>query len=159
MKKRKCERIYTCEQWIEVIRKARIRKPFEVVRCDNAMFLDWSSHFSPFFKKVVKDHSKRPLRIQSARVIEYSTTHRDEVWIRYEPDAEWFKFSIVKRNAIPSLPQPTTAQKYSTALPLKEKKIVDLKKIVDKYVPTEYKSYFEPILATTVDESSSEDGD
>ena len=58
MRKRKCERIYTCEQWMEVIRKARTRKPFEVVPCDNTTFLDWSRHFSQFFMKIVKDPQK-----------------------------------------------------------------------------------------------------
>ena len=96
MKKRKHERIYTCEQWMEVIRKAHIRKPFEVVACDTTMFLDWSAHFSPFFKKTVKDHSKRPLRIQQARVLEYCSAHPTEVWIKYVPEGEWYKFSILK---------------------------------------------------------------
>jgi hypothetical protein len=85
----KKERIYTCEQWMEVIRKARIRKPFEVVACNNTMFLDWSAHFSQFFKRVLKDNTKRPLHIQRARVIEYSNAHPTEVSIRYVPEGEW----------------------------------------------------------------------
>ena len=154
MKKRKHERIYTCEQWMEVIRKARIRKPFEVVACDTTMFLDWSAHFSPFFKKTVKDHSKRPLRIQKARVLEYSSAHP---WIKYVPEGEWYKFSILKRNATPCLPDPAGARKYTAAVALKDKKIIDLKKIVDKYIPLEYKAYYAPFLTTTQDSESSSD--
>ena len=63
----------------------------------------------------------------------------------------------MKRNATPNLPEPANIQKYTAAVPLKDKKIIDLKKIVDKYVPLEYKDYYAPILAPTVDsESSSE---
>ena len=156
MKKRKQERIYTCEQWMEVIRKARIRKPFEVVACNNTMFLDWSAHLSQFFKKVVKDNTKRPLHISRARVIEYSNAHPTEVWIRYVPEGEWYKFSIVKRNATPHLPEPANAKKYTAAVPLKDKKIKDLRKIVDKYVPLHYKGYYATFLDS---ESSSDDAD
>ena len=39
MKKRRHKRIYTCDQWMEVIRKARVRKPFEVVLCERTSLL------------------------------------------------------------------------------------------------------------------------
>ena len=123
------------------------------------MFLDWSAHFSHFLK-VAKDNTKRPLHIQRARVIEYSNAHPTEVWIRYVPEGEWYKFSIVKCNATPHLPEPANAQKYTAAVPLKDIKIKDLRKIVDRYVPLDYKGYYAPFLDTTAGgESSSDDAD
>ena len=158
LKKRKQERIYTCEEWMEVIRKAMVRKPFDVVPCDNRVFLDWSGHLSPFFKKTVKDDSKRPLNILRARTIEYSNSHPTEVWVRrYEADGAWYKLSILKRYATPNLPEPANAKKYTAPVPLKDKKVIDLKKIVDKYVPPKYKGYYAPVLETAVDCESSSD--
>ena len=58
MRKRKHERIFTAEQWADVIKKARVRKPFEVVQGEKAMFLNWSVHFSRFFKKTIKNQEK-----------------------------------------------------------------------------------------------------
>ena len=130
---------------MEVIKKARVRKPFEVVPCDKTTFLDWSGHFSPF-KKTIKNNAKQPLNIQSAQVLEYSSTHPTEVLVKYNPDGEWHKFSILKRSVTPTLPRLATAQKYTEANPMKEKKLIDLKKIVEKYVPTEFKSYYESIM-------------
>jgi hypothetical protein len=66
----------------------------------------------------------------------------------------------VKRNATPHLLEPANAQKYTAAVPLKDKKIKDLRKIVDKYVPLDYKGYYAPFLDTTTgSESSSDDAD
>ena len=154
MRKRKHERIYTCDQWMDVIRKARVRKPFEVVACDDAMFLDWCVHLSQSFKKTIKNTAKRALNISNARVLEYASTHPTEVWVKYSPDGEWHTFSILKRGVTPTLPQPATSQKYKELVAMKEKKAIDLKKIVEKYVPTEFKGYYEAIMPST--EASSE---
>lgn len=96
VKKRKHERIFTCDQWMDVIKSARVRKPFEVVSCNNTMFLNWYVHFSTFLKKTIKNYEKQPLNISNARVLEYSSTHRTEVWVKYRPDGEWRKFPILK---------------------------------------------------------------
>ena len=105
---------------MEVIKKARVRKPFEVVPCDKTTFLDWSGHFSPFFKKTIKNNAKQSLNIQNARVLEYSSTHPTEVLVKYNPDGEWHKFSILKRSVTPTLRRLATAQKYTEANPMKE---------------------------------------
>ena len=144
IRKRKHERIYTCDQWMDVIKAARVRKPFEVVSCDNGMFLNCCDHLSPSFKKTIKNDEKQPLNISNARVLEYSSSHPTEVWVQYRPDGEWRKFTILKRGgAIPSIPLLT---KYTGLLAMKENKVTDLKKIVDKYVPTEFKSYYRSIM-------------
>lgn len=53
VKKRQNERIYTPSQWVDVIKQARQRKPFDVVEADQSMFLDFDVHFTPLFKKVI----------------------------------------------------------------------------------------------------------
>ena len=150
MKKRKHERVYTCQQWMDIIRGARVRKPFKVVECDRVMFLDWQKHFSKFFKKVVKNMEKQALNISNARVLEYSDTHPNEVWVKYSletPDTEWTKFTILKRGASPELPDPAQSQKYFRPVPLKENKSRDVAKIVDKYIPANFKTYYQDILS------------
>lgn len=123
-----------------MIKKARVRKPFNVVPFDTIVFLDWSSHLSQFFKKTIKDDSKRPLKILSARVIEYSNSHPAEVWVKYDIDGAWHKFSILKRNATPYLPDPDNARKYTAPVQLKDKKIVDLKKNCGQMCPENTRS-------------------
>ena len=68
------------------------------------------------------------------------------MWVQYTPGGEWCKFAILKRGVIATLPQPTSSQKYSGVVELKEKNVVDLKKILDKYIPTEFKSYYKNLL-------------
>ena len=152
MKKRKHERVYTCEQWMDIIRSARICKPFKVVECDRTMFLDWQVQFSKYFKKLVKNQEKQALKISHARVLEYSATHPTEVWVKYSPespDTEWKKYTILKGDASPDLPNPVSSRKYSAPVPLKENKSRDLAKIADKYVPAEFKSYYQNILSAS----------
>lgn len=139
---------------MDVIRSARVCKPFDVTECESTMFLDWQVHFTKFYKKMIKNSEKQSLKISNARIIEYSNTHPTEVWVQYTPGGEWCKFAILKRGATPTLPQPTSSQKYSGLVELKEKKVVDLKKILDKYVPTEFKSYYVNILVPSTITSS-----
>ena len=73
--------------------------------------------------------------------------------MKYSPDGEWHKFNILKRGVTPTLPLPTSAQKYTGLVPIKENKVADLKKIVEKYVPAEFQSYYDIILS----EPSSDD--
>ena len=158
MRKRKHERIYTCEQWMNVIKQARVRKPFRVVACERDMFLDWQVHFSSFFKKAIKNSKKHSLAISNARALEYCSTHSTEVWVKYNIfDAEWHKFPVLKRSNTPTLPDPHSSCKYSKPVELKEKKAIDLKKIVDKYIPTEFQGYYNNILSYTAESDATDE--
>ena len=53
--KRQHECIFTCDQWMDVIKSARVRKPFQVVAYDNTIFLNCHTHFSKFFMKTIKN--------------------------------------------------------------------------------------------------------
>ena len=87
IKKHQHERIFTCDQWMDLIKSARVRKPFQVVACDAIiLFLNCHAHFSKFFKKTIKNSEKHALNISNARVLEYSNTHPTEVWDKYSPD-------------------------------------------------------------------------
>lgn len=47
-----------------------------------------------------------------------------------------------RRLTVRSLP---ATPKYTSALPVKQNKVNDLRKLVDKYVPTEYRSFYSAI--------------
>ena len=155
--KRKQERVYTHAQWMAIIARARIRKPFKPVDCKQSMFVSYANHFSQFFKKTVKSSKKKPLNIQKARVLDYATAHASEVWVKYTAEeAEWEKFEILKRGASPTLPV-IDCQKYDAVVPVKENKAADLKKIVEKYVPEEFRAYYESSLLASSSATSETD--
>ena len=52
--KRTNERVYTPAEWMDIIKGARRRKPFEVVAVDQCLFVGYADHFNPLFKKAVK---------------------------------------------------------------------------------------------------------
>ena len=154
-KKRKVERVYTPEQWHDIMRSARKKKPYIIVPVDQSMVLNCAAHFSPVFKKTVKAEGKG-LNIQRAMILDYSNSHPSEVWVKYgDEDEEWSKFSPEKcSKVIKSLP---TAPKYLHPLSVKQNKISDVHKLVDKYVPVEFQSFYKSIKGD--DEVSSETED
>lgn len=150
-KKRRNERIYTPEQWYEVIKSARRRKPFTVTPVSQGIVKDYVTHLAPFFKKSVRS-GKQPLGIQKARVLEYADTHPSQVWVKYGgEDEQWVKFELEKKGAAPTLP---SEPKYTNPLPVKPTKVADVRKLVNKYVPTQYRSFYDAMYGD--DEVSSE---
>ena len=64
-----------------------------------------------------------------------SNQHVAKVWVRYgiEDEESWSKFELEKRyTLIQSLP---IAQKHHSLLPMKQSKLMDVRKLVVKYVP------------------------
>lgn len=126
-KKKKVERLYIPEHWMEVIRKTRKVKPFSVVPVTQSLVLDFKNHLTPFFKKTYTSLTKETLRFREARMFEYARDHPTEVWVKYSlsVDDEWHRFSIEKRRSSgPTLPtQPVTTD----IVPLNPKKVDDLK--------------------------------
>ena len=47
-----------------LLKSARVRKPFQVVACDDTIFLNCHAHFSKFFKKTIKNSEKHALLMQ-----------------------------------------------------------------------------------------------
>jgi hypothetical protein len=94
--RKKChERIYTPEEWYEVIKSARKRNPFTVTPVSQEMVVDYGK-LAPFFKKSVRS-GKQPLSMQKGRVFEYANAHASEVWVMNGGENEqWSKFAIGK---------------------------------------------------------------
>ena len=100
---------------------------------------DWVCQkvFSEIFKKTPKVIMKRSLEIRKVRILEYSSTHAAEVWVKYtmNDEEDWRKLSILKRSAVPSLPVATESRKYSRYVHVKPTEAADLKTLAAKYVP------------------------
>jgi hypothetical protein len=94
--RKKChERIYTPEEWYEVIKSARKRNPFTVTPVSQEMVVDYGK-LAPFFKKSVRS-GKQPLSMQKGRVFVYPDTYAFEVLVMYGgEDEQWSKFTIGK---------------------------------------------------------------
>ena len=160
LKKRKVERVFVPEEWNAVIRSARRRNPFTVVPVTQNMVLGYSTYFSPFFKKTVQA-KKKALNIQRAMVLDYSSQHATQVWVKYrfEEDEPWNKFELEKRNTrIQCLPT-VMAQKNPSPLPVKQRKINDVRKLVDKYVPQEYHHFYNSIAGDEEVSSETDESD
>lgn len=148
-KKRKMERVYIPEQWIELIEGARRRNPFDIVRMSMSTVLNYQSHLPQYFKNNFSN-----IRVRDLKMIEYSDKHIDEVWVKYSfSDIEsWSKYSIQKPGSIISFPSQTA---YTSPVPIKSSKFADLQKIIKKYVPHQYHSYYDSL--TTSDTTEPDD--
>ena len=106
-----------------------------------------------FFKKTASCKGDK-MKICEGIHFEYSTTHPDEVWIKYSFCADdWHKFSLCKRGiSAESLTFPSEPA-YPTLPLLNSAKVDDLKKIVYKFVPREFRDFFNIIAENTVDSS------
>ena len=85
--------------------------------------------------------------MRDTHMFEYSHEHPDEVWIKYSySDVEdWSRFSIQKPRSTITFPtQPITI----TPIPIKNTKLADLKKVVDKYVPPQYHPFYQSISSS-----------
>ena len=105
-------------------------------------------HFPQFFKNTAFS----AIHMRDTHMFEYSHEHPDEVWIKYSySDVEdWSRFSIQKLRSTITFPtQPIRI----TPIPIKNAKLADFKKVVDKYmyVPPQYHPFYQSI-------SSSDDG-
>ena len=69
-------------------------------------------------------------------------------------DEEWSKFSLLKARSVTSLPPPSSV-KYDREIPVKANKVADIQKIVQKYVPSEFQSFYNNIFSG--DDSSETD--
>ena len=73
-------------------------------------------------------------------------------------EEEWSKFPLLKARKVPSLPSSSDT-KYDGAIPVKKKKANDVKKIVEKYVPQEFKSYYDGLVDGDVSSETDESDD
>ena len=153
-KKKRVDRIYTPEHWMEVIRSARKSKPFAVVAVSQDDVFDFQAQLAPFFKKTVTCSTEK-MRVRDARVFEYAQSHVNEVWVKYSLSAnsDWHKFAIEKRKS-PTLSLPFVPA-YSSPLELSPNKIDNLKKVVYRFVPREFRAFYDEIIEANVESNGS----
>ena len=146
--------MYTPQQWIGILRSVRNKKPYSVVEVSQGMVFDYQNHLSGFFKKSVMHNGQR-LRVRDARVFEYSVDHPSELWVKYSLNENdtWHKFSIMKKgSSYVSFPiEPA----YLSPLPISPEKVHDIKKLVYKYVPHEFRQFYDELIALNTSESDS----
>ena len=94
------------------------------------------------------------MKIREGMVFEYSSDHKEEVWIRYSlsPEAEWHKFPLEKKK-VGEISFPTEPV-YTEPLQIGSPKVDDLKKIVYKFVPREFRNFYDTIISENTTESS-----
>lgn len=122
------------------------------------MVVAYSTAFSHFFKKTVQAKNKA-LSLQRAMILYYSSQHVTEVWVKYGSGEEepWSKFEVKKhRTRIESLP---STQKYHSLLAVKQSKITDVLKLVEKYVPQEFHQFYSSIAGDEEVSSETEESE
>lgn len=166
--KRKRETVYDFDQWIDIVKASRPSNPFVVVKVNQNIFKDFKGHLGPMFKKSFVSRSKNKLMLSKIKSIEYSKTHPNEVrcFQTSTPGGIGDDFVIEKANVTLSLPiQPM----YNNIIAVKPAKKRDIVNIVSKYVPVEFKAFYDsklnvtesnqPHNVETVDSSNSDDSE
>lgn len=106
------------------------------------------------FKKTITSGSER-MSIHDAKTFKYSCYHPQEIWVKYCSCEEGpsHKFKIEKRTAS-ACPTFRSEQPYLAPLPLSQEK-VDVAKLVYKYVPHEFRQFYDDLIAVTLPEMDS----
>ena len=139
--KQRTQHVYEPEGWAEVVRSARKRNAFEVIEGDQSLIYDFACHLAPSFKKAPRC-SMDKLMISKACILEYSSRHKEKVWIKYShfESNPWSKYSIRKPRG-PAITFPTSPL-YSRPLPEIPSKARDAIKLAMKYVPEELRPFY-----------------
>ena len=114
--KKKVDRLYLPNDWIDVIHSAKKVKPFTVVPVSQEFVYDFQS------QEICPG-----MRVHNVQIFEYS---ENEVWMKYSltHTDKWHKLIIEKKKS-PGHSFPTVPA-YSGVLSINPNKIDDLKKIV-----------------------------
>ena len=75
--------VLTLEEWNDIIRSAWRRNPFTIVPVDQNMVVVCSTSFHLFSRRQFRV-KKKAMNIQHAMVLDYSSYHVTEVWVKYE---------------------------------------------------------------------------
>ena len=159
--KRKNERVYMLDQWLYILSN---KHENETLRCFFWRSLNVSQLQHPLRTTFQEDYyiknAGKAFNIQRARVLDYSVDHVSVVWVKYTlmDDEEGNKFSLLKARAVPSLPALSSV-KYDRDIPVKANKVSDIQKIVLKYVPSEFQSFYGKILAGDASSETDESDD
>ena len=158
-KKKTVERVYLPEHWFDVIRSAKKTKPFNVVPVTREMIHNHQTHFSSFLKKTCT-YKKERMSILEGMLFEYSHSHPKEVWIKYSlMENDWHKFPLEKKGVSKDNITFSSTPAYQGGVAIDSAKVDDLKKIVYKFVPREFRDFYNAIISDNILESTSSQTD
>ncbi|XP_031334178.1 uncharacterized protein LOC116164175 [Photinus pyralis] len=136
VQKRKQGKVEIPQRWYEIVREDC---KFEVVEVNRTMIFDFKKHFTNIFKKNITNASKEKFLISEAKIIKYSISHINEIAVSTAMSGILFtNFRIMKPNTKISMP---TRPMYDEPIPVKEKKIANLKLLI-QYLSEEGQQYF-----------------
>lgn len=158
---RRTDRIYTPQQYTDLIQTSK-KSGFNATQISAESVLDFKNWWPKLYKKTTKSQDKSSFSISKYRQLEYSLP-------KGYVTASEFIDGLVKKTFLlqkpkTGVPQIPTEKAYNKKIPIKDKKIQDVAKIVT-YIPDEYKPFYEEALmrphvdettATTADDGGSE---
>lgn len=155
---RKLDRIYSPGQYQELIKTAKKRfPPFEVKRVHRDSILNFKDWWPQYFKKTCKDLHKtgQMFNLSKYRHLKYAA---EEVGIiKASSYIGGLLFSAFKLNKQPRV-IISTQKAYNSEIPINNKKLEDLKKIVH-YVPEEYRQFYEELTQWPTTNAAESDDD
>lgn len=158
---KKHDRVYTPAQYNDIIANAKSKEPkFEVETLEHGDFFDFKKWWPPLFKKTTKSvgtGSREDFSISKCKHFEYSSEKPGYiVALSYIDSMVSQTFNLSKMKDV-SLP---TARAYGQMVPIKAKKVLDIKKIL-RYIPAEHKGFYDTVVAwdqsIPLDENAEED--
>lgn len=153
---RRRDRIYVPNEYNNLISAAKIRG-FSVKPVSSNEILDFKNSWQQCFKKTCKSLDKATtFKISQYRSFEYSSSHKGYLTCSELIDG-FVKatFLLQKPSTIPKIPETLA---YVTKIPINEKKMNDIKKII-QYIPDEFKDFYNLILTWPTTRSESEEID
>ncbi|KAJ9593391.1 hypothetical protein L9F63_015095 [Diploptera punctata] len=149
---RRLDRIYSPNQYDDIIRNARkLNPPYEVKRLLNNQVLNFKGWWPQYFKKTCKDIENKNLtfNIKDERLCRGCVEASE-----YIDGLHHGTFRLKKQDYVEL---PTTAA-YTGKLDINIKKIQDISKVTH-YIPDEYKSFYEDILKYPTSNTADSDKD
>ncbi|KAL4708423.1 hypothetical protein ACJJTC_019659 [Scirpophaga incertulas] len=151
---RRRDRIYVPNEYNNLISAAKIRG-FSVKPVSSNEILDFKNSWQQCFKKTCKSLDKTTtFKISQYRSFEYSSSHKG--YLTCSEFIDGFvkaTFLLQKPSTIPKIPETLA---YVTKIPINEKKMNDIKKII-QYIPDEFKDFYNLILTWPTTRSESEE--
>lgn len=153
---RKLDRIYTPDEYCELIRTAR-ESGYSVRKVTSEQILDYKAWWPKLFKKSAKSVDKRSqFCISKYRHLQYSSTTMGSVTASEFIDGiVSSRFVLQKPQLLDAITLPTEPA-YRARIPINEKKINDVKKIIT-YIPTEKRDFYMDIVAWPTTTAADED--
>ena len=166
----KVEAVYIPQQWYEHVGNASSH--IQVVEMKQSFFCDFRQHLGKIYTERSKDEDKKSLDFQ--RVVWFNfgkgeklinnelvmVDHPRKVWVRYTYDVRETPRVVYyfKKNNRLELDESPPLLYSQYPIPIKKAKAEDLQKLVQQYVPCEYRSFYAE-LPQSKDDPSSDDED